>query len=173
MSVSYLNPLSTFQCNSFVVGIVWPLCVLIPHFVEQILNHRCQSFSVNFIVYAYICSTECRFLLFVTPSITKYLLTLRIRLFLLQDKTSDTSLLVRALDRFYRRLQAMTKLLPTADFACAGNDIVLKIAKDRVQQYLETLKLQFAGEFFFSSQVSSSSVRRWVLQFVGENIHVG
>lgn len=39
----------------------------------------------------------------------------------------------------------MNKLLPNADFAFAGNDIVLKIAMDRVNQYLETLTMQFAG----------------------------
>mgnify|MGYP001793656023 CR=1 FL=1 len=41
----------------------------------------------------------------------------------------------------------MNKLLPNADFAVAGNDIVLKVARERVQQYLDTLQLQFAGKF--------------------------
>ena len=41
----------------------------------------------------------------------------------------------------------MSKLLPNADFAVAGNDIVLKVARERVQQYLDTLQLQFAGKF--------------------------
>ena len=41
----------------------------------------------------------------------------------------------------------MNKLLPNADFAVAGNDIVLKVARERVQQYLNTLQLQFAGKF--------------------------
>jgi len=44
-----------------------------------------------------------------------------------QESSTDTALLVRALDRFSRRLQAMNKLLPNTDFASAGNDIVLKI----------------------------------------------
>ena len=63
-----------------------------------------------------------------------------------QDRNSDTSLLVRALDRFYRRLTAMNKLLLHTDFARAGNDIVLKISREKVQQRLETLKQQFSGK---------------------------
>jgi len=35
----------------------------------------------------------------------------------LQRGTGDNTILVRALDRFHRRLQAMNKLLPDTDFS--------------------------------------------------------
>lgn len=45
----------------------------------------------------------------------------------------------------------MNKLLPNADFAVAGNDIVLKVARERVKQYLDTLQMQFAGKSFLDA----------------------
>ena len=36
---------------------------------------------------------------------------------ILQKETGDNTILVRALDRFHRRLQAMNKLLPDTDFS--------------------------------------------------------
>jgi len=37
--------------------------------------------------------------------------------YFLQRKTGDNTILLRALDRFHRRLQAMNKLLPDTDFS--------------------------------------------------------
>ena len=73
---------------------------------------------------------------------------------------------MRALDRFSRRLQAMNKLLPNADFACAGNDIVLKIARERVHQYLETLTLQFAGRFMWRCGDNYQFILRYIGVFI-------
>ena len=64
-----------------------------------------------------------------------------------QKETGDNTILVRALDRFHRRLQAMNKLLPDTDFSRAGTDIVSKAARDRVVHYLEALKQHFAGGY--------------------------
>ncbi|KAI0211198.1 Vacuolar protein sorting-associated protein 51-like [Lamellibrachia satsuma] len=61
-----------------------------------------------------------------------------------ETETGDNTILVRALDRFHRRLQAMNKLLPGTDFSSAGTDIVSKAARDRVNHYLRTLKQHFS-----------------------------
>ncbi|XP_040039101.1 vacuolar protein sorting-associated protein 51 homolog [Gasterosteus aculeatus] len=52
----------------------------------------------------------------------------------------DNSLLVRALDRFHRRLQAVTKLLPGSAVAHRGTEIVMRAATERVKQYLSALQ---------------------------------
>ncbi|CAC5389288.1 ANG2 [Mytilus coruscus] len=62
------------------------------------------------------------------------------------EETGDNTILVRSLDRFHRRLQAMNKLLPDTDFSRAGTDIVSKAAKDRIGHYLQSLKQHFSGK---------------------------
>ncbi|KAL6099056.1 vps51 [Pungitius sinensis] len=52
----------------------------------------------------------------------------------------DNSLLVRALDRFHRRLQAVTKLLPGSAVPHQGTEIVMRAATERVKQYLSALQ---------------------------------
>uniref|UniRef100_A0A8C9ZQ08 Vacuolar protein sorting-associated protein 51 homolog n=1 Tax=Sander lucioperca TaxID=283035 RepID=A0A8C9ZQ08_SANLU len=52
----------------------------------------------------------------------------------------DNSLLVRALDRFHRRLQAVAKLLPGSPVPNQGTEIVIRAATERVKQYLSALQ---------------------------------
>ncbi|XP_067877946.1 vacuolar protein sorting-associated protein 51 homolog [Heterodontus francisci] len=52
----------------------------------------------------------------------------------------DNSLLVRGLDRFHRRLQAVVKLLPASNIAAEGTEIVVRAAKERIRQYLQALQ---------------------------------
>lgn len=52
----------------------------------------------------------------------------------------DNSLLVRALDRFHRRLQAVSKLLPGSEVTIRGTDIVINAARERIKQYLCALQ---------------------------------
>ncbi|KAI7793053.1 vacuolar protein sorting-associated protein 51 homolog [Triplophysa rosa] len=52
----------------------------------------------------------------------------------------DNSLLVRALDRFHRRLQAITKLLPGSAVPSQGTEIVVRAARERIKQYLLALQ---------------------------------
>uniref|UniRef100_A0A8C5R254 Vacuolar protein sorting-associated protein 51 homolog n=1 Tax=Leptobrachium leishanense TaxID=445787 RepID=A0A8C5R254_9ANUR len=57
----------------------------------------------------------------------------------------DNSLLVRALDRFHRRLQAPSKLVPGCGFNRRGTEIVVRAAQERLAQYLQALKDFFQG----------------------------
>ncbi|XP_036380579.1 vacuolar protein sorting-associated protein 51 homolog [Megalops cyprinoides] len=52
----------------------------------------------------------------------------------------DNSLLVRALDRFHRRLQAVSKLLPGSPVPSQGTEIVVRAARERIRQYLAALQ---------------------------------
>ncbi|XP_069750367.1 vacuolar protein sorting-associated protein 51 homolog isoform X1 [Narcine bancroftii] len=51
----------------------------------------------------------------------------------------DNSLLVRGLDRFHRRLQALVKLLPASGLGAQGTEIVARAARERIRQYLRAL----------------------------------
>ncbi|XP_059499775.1 vacuolar protein sorting-associated protein 51 homolog [Stegostoma tigrinum] len=56
----------------------------------------------------------------------------------------DSSLLVRGLDRFHRRLQAVVKLLPNLRAATAGTEIAVRAAQERLRQYLQALQSFYA-----------------------------
>ncbi|XP_043931749.1 vacuolar protein sorting-associated protein 51 homolog [Protopterus annectens] len=58
----------------------------------------------------------------------------------IEKGVGDNSLLVRALDRFHRRLQAVSKLLPVTSIAAEGTEIVVRAAKERIHQYLLALQ---------------------------------
>ncbi|XP_061223907.1 vacuolar protein sorting-associated protein 51 homolog, partial [Neopsephotus bourkii] len=62
----------------------------------------------------------------------------------LERGLGDTSLLVRALDRFHRRLRALLELLPAAG-AEAGAALVARAARERVERYLRALQTFFMG----------------------------
>ncbi|XP_077315718.1 vacuolar protein sorting-associated protein 51 homolog isoform X1 [Lithobates pipiens] len=62
-----------------------------------------------------------------------------------EKSPGDNSLLVRALDRFHRRLQAPSKLVPGCSFNRRGTEIVVRAAQERLSQYLQALKEFFQG----------------------------
>lgn len=74
---------------------------------------------------------------------TRYFELLERRL-ALERGLGDTSLLVRALDRFHRRLRALLELLPAAG-AEAGAALVARAARERVDRYLRALQTFFLG----------------------------
>ena len=78
---------------------------------------------------------------------TMCILFIGIKSFPVQKSSVDNSLLVRALDRFHRRLQAVDRLLPELKIMERGLSIVSRTAKDRVTFYSERLKQHFAGNF--------------------------
>ncbi|KAJ7420785.1 Vacuolar protein sorting-associated protein 51 like protein [Willisornis vidua] len=73
---------------------------------------------------------------------TRYFELLERRL-ALERGLGDTSLLVRALDRFHRRLQALLELLPAG--AAAAATLVARAARERVDRYLRALQTFFLG----------------------------
>uniref|UniRef100_G1SE49 Vacuolar protein sorting-associated protein 51 homolog n=1 Tax=Oryctolagus cuniculus TaxID=9986 RepID=G1SE49_RABIT len=57
----------------------------------------------------------------------------------------DNSLLVRALDRFHRRLRAPGALLAAAGLAEAATEIVERVARERLGHHLQGLRAAFLG----------------------------
>uniref|UniRef100_A0A8V0ZF80 Vacuolar protein sorting-associated protein 51 homolog n=1 Tax=Gallus gallus TaxID=9031 RepID=A0A8V0ZF80_CHICK len=80
---------------------------------------------------------------FASTLTTRYFELLERRL-ALERGLGDTSLLVRALDRFHRRLRALLELLPAAG-AEAGAALVARAARERVARYLRALQTFFLG----------------------------
>ncbi|KAH0951879.1 hypothetical protein HN011_001289 [Eciton burchellii] len=56
------------------------------------------------------------------------------------EDVADTAILVRALDRFHRRLQAMNMLCNEMDFARTGTDIVVNAGRKQCRNHLHSLK---------------------------------
>lgn len=56
------------------------------------------------------------------------------------EDVSDTAILVRALDRFHRRLQAMNILCNEMNFATTGTEIVINAGRKQCRNHLNNLK---------------------------------
>lgn len=62
-----------------------------------------------------------------------------------EQGSGDNSLLVRALDRFHRRLRAPGALLAAAGLAEAATEIVERVARERLGHHLQGLQAAFLG----------------------------
>ncbi|KAI8789689.1 vacuolar protein sorting-associated protein 51 [Biomphalaria glabrata] len=119
-------------CNGFLSNI----CLVIASYNDMFLNRPQADESLDTIALR-------KLVIFVNELMEQYFSFVRKRV-QLEKETGDNTILVRALDRFHRRLQAMNKLLPDTDFSRAGTEIVSRGAKDRVAHYLQSLKQHFA-----------------------------
>ncbi|KAH9492461.1 Vacuolar protein sorting-associated protein 51, partial [Bulinus truncatus] len=119
-------------CNGFLSNI----CLVIASYNDMFLNRPQADESLDTIALR-------KLVIFVNELMEQYFSYVRKRV-QLEKETGDNTILVRALDRFHRRLQAMNKLLPDTDFSRAGTEIVSRGAKDRVAHYLQSLKQHFA-----------------------------
>ncbi|KAM4620054.1 vacuolar protein sorting-associated protein 51 homolog [Polymixia lowei] len=119
-------------CNEFVSS----LCLVITSYQELFINHAQtgELASKNIPQMA-----NGKLHVFVNDLAARYFSLVERRI---QEEKSvgDNSLLVRALDRFHRRLQAVTKLLPGSAVPNQGTEIVVRAATERVKQYLAALQ---------------------------------
>lgn len=119
-------------CNEFVSS----LCLVITSYQELFVNHAQKdelvsmniSDMANAKLHAFVDDLALRYFALVERRIQE------------ERGVADNSLLVRALDRFHRRLQAVAKLLPGSAVPHQGTDIVICAATDRVKQYLAALQ---------------------------------
>ncbi|XP_052229082.1 vacuolar protein sorting-associated protein 51 homolog isoform X2 [Dreissena polymorpha] len=118
-------------CNGFLSN----MCLVIASYNDMFLNKQDNEALENIAMK--------KLVHFVNSLMEQYFQAVKMRI-QLERETGDNTILVRALDRFHRRLQAMNKLLPDTDFSRAGTDIVSSAARDRVDHYLESLKQHFA-----------------------------
>uniref|UniRef100_A0A3Q2NZJ1 Vacuolar protein sorting-associated protein 51 homolog n=1 Tax=Fundulus heteroclitus TaxID=8078 RepID=A0A3Q2NZJ1_FUNHE len=119
-------------CNEFVSS----LCLVITSYQELFINHaqtgELASKNIpqmaNGKLQAFVHDLAARYFSLVERRIQE------------EKGVSDNSLLVRALDRFHRRLQAVSKLLPGSTVPNQGTEIVIRAATERVKQYLSALQ---------------------------------
>lgn len=119
-------------CNEFVSS----LCLVITSYQELFVNHAQTDELVSMNISD---MANAKLHAFVDDLATRYFALVERRI---QEErgVADNSLLVRALDRFHRRLQAVAKLLPGSAVPTQGTDIVIRAATDRVKQYLAALQ---------------------------------
>lgn len=79
---------------------------------------------------------------FVRRQMTRYFEVVATRM-RLEKEGGDNAEIVRALDRFHRRLQAMDRLMAEPSIEEAGLAVVCSVASGRVHFYLEALQRQF------------------------------
>ncbi|XP_058483231.1 vacuolar protein sorting-associated protein 51 homolog [Solea solea] len=119
-------------CNEFVSS----LCLVITSYQELFINHaqtgELASKNIpqmaNGKLHAFVDDLAARYFSLVERRIQE------------EKGVGDNSLLVRALDRFHRRLQAVAKLLPGSAVPHKGTEIVVRAATERVKQYLSALQ---------------------------------
>ncbi|XP_072514943.1 vacuolar protein sorting-associated protein 51 homolog [Salminus brasiliensis] len=119
-------------CNEFVSN----LCLVIASYQELFINRPQDGelASKNIPQMA-----NSKLLIFVDTLADKYFSLVERRI--QEEKgVGDNSLLVRALDRFHRRLQAVSKLLPGSAVPSQGTEIVIQAARERIKQYLSALQ---------------------------------
>ncbi|KAK6174364.1 hypothetical protein SNE40_017657 [Patella caerulea] len=134
---AYLNtPMDILEfvdngCNGYLSN----MCLVIASYKDMFLHRHQEDENLDTIALR-------KLFIFVNDLMEQYFNFVQRRV-QLEKETGDNAILVRALDRFHRRLQAMNKLLPDTDFSAAGLEIVSKAAKDRVAHYLQALKQHF------------------------------
>lgn len=119
-------------CNEFVSS----LCLVITSYQELFINHpqtgelatKNIPQMANGKLHVFVDDLAARYFSLVERRIQE------------EKGVGDNSLLVRALDRFHRRLQAVAKLLPGSSVPNQGTEIVIRAANERVKQYLSALQ---------------------------------
>ncbi|XP_041035847.1 vacuolar protein sorting-associated protein 51 homolog [Carcharodon carcharias] len=119
-------------CNGFISN----MCLVIASY-QDLFVHRPAASGLGSRAVAQMASAK--LVEFVNRLMGRYfaLVERRIRA---EKGVGDNSLLVRGLDRFHRRLQAVIKLLPASNIATEGTEIVVRAAKERIRQYLQALQ---------------------------------
>ena len=65
----------------------------------------------------------------------------------IKQNLGENTIIVRAVDRFYRRIQTINKQIPNIDLSIEASKIALYAAFIRVSFYLQVLKEHFNGKF--------------------------
>ncbi|CAB0034202.1 unnamed protein product [Trichogramma brassicae] len=115
-------------------GFLSDLCLVVASYKDMFVNRTPQDvheFSDDFDTKAI-----SRLNTFVMNNMKKYFELVGKRV----DNVADTAVLVRALDRFYKRLQAMNVLCENTDFARTGTEIVIAAGRRQCRNHLSNLK---------------------------------
>lgn len=122
-------------------GFLSDLCLVVTSFNDMFIN-RINADGINenedFEIYA-----ETELHSFIMNNMKKYFDLVESKINLEHD-IGDTVILVRALDRFHRRLQAMNSLCKNTDFATTGTEIVVNAGRKQCKAHLQSLNVHFS-----------------------------
>lgn len=115
-------------------GFLSDLCLIVASYNDMFINRQPlddDEFSDDFDVKA-----VSRLNTFIMNNMKNYFELIGKRV----EDVTDTAILVRALDRFHRRLQAMNSLCSETDFARSSVDIVINAGRRQCRNHLHSLK---------------------------------
>ncbi|XP_019865265.1 vacuolar protein sorting-associated protein 51 homolog [Aethina tumida] len=122
-------------------GFLSDLCLVVASFHDMFLNRSVNSENVvNSEIFENFGAIELN--TFVKQNMQKYFELVQSKVDSEQD-VGDTSVLVQALDRFYRRIES-NKLCKDIDFTSTATDIVINAGRKQCKAHLQILKMQFA-----------------------------
>ncbi|XP_012224448.1 vacuolar protein sorting-associated protein 51 homolog [Linepithema humile] len=114
-------------------GFLSDLCLIVDSYNDLFIN---RSLEDNDLVDDFEITAMNHLNKFVVSNMKKYFDLISKRV----EDVADTAILVRALDRFYRRLQAMNTLCKETDFARIGTDIIVNAGRKQCRNHLHSLK---------------------------------
>ncbi|GAB6024909.1 hypothetical protein CHUAL_010014 [Chamberlinius hualienensis] len=121
-------------CNQFLSNI----CLVVASYQEMFIN---SNLVLKLSDEAIEGVTSKKLFNFVDELMQLYFLHVEKRVSL--ESAGDCTMLVRALDRFHRRLLTMSNLLPESNFVKTGLEIVSRAAHEQCVNHLKSLQLKF------------------------------
>ncbi|XP_025833806.1 vacuolar protein sorting-associated protein 51 homolog [Agrilus planipennis] len=122
-------------------GFLSDLCLVVASFHDMFINRAARDNIENSEIFESFAAKELN--IFIIEKMNKYFELVQNKVDLEHD-IGDTNILVEALDRFYRRLQAMNTLCRNTDFAKTGIDIVINAGRKQCKTHLQVLKLHLS-----------------------------
>lgn len=121
-------------------GFLSDLCLIVASFHDMFINRVHTESIENSDIFENFAAIELDS--FVQENMKKYFELVQSKVDSEQD-VGDTSILVQALDRFYKRIESNT-LCKDIDFAKVAADIVINAARKQCKSHLQILKMHFA-----------------------------
>ncbi|KAG5884587.1 hypothetical protein JTB14_032681 [Gonioctena quinquepunctata] len=121
-------------------GFLSDLCLVVASFHDMFINRVNVEHVENSDIFENFAAVELDN--FVKQNMTKYFNLVQCKVDSEQD-VGDTSTLVQALDRFYRRIESST-VCKDIDFANIATDIVINAGRKQCKAHLQILKMHFA-----------------------------
>ncbi|KAI4461291.1 hypothetical protein MML48_5g00007952 [Holotrichia oblita] len=134
-------------------GFLSDLCLVVASFHDMFINRINTGDIENSEVFENFAAKEMNS--FILQNMRKYFELVQNKVDVEQD-VGDTSVLVKALDRFYRRLQAMNTLCRNIDFSEKGIDIIINAGRKQCKIHLNLLKMHFSESLMKVRQALST-----------------
>ncbi|GJQ75489.1 hypothetical protein Trydic_g17576 [Trypoxylus dichotomus] len=134
-------------------GFLSDLCLVVASFHDMFINRVNTGDIENSEIFENFAAKELNS--FILQNMKKYFELVQNKVDIEHD-VGDTSVLVKALDRFYRRLQAMNTLCRNVDFSEKGIDIIINAGRKQCKTHLNLLKMHFSESLMKVRQALST-----------------